>query len=102
MKIKGTHDACGRDFLVQQVLDSQGHCPWDGEPLNEDYTANLVTALREAEVAGTVLEGALEQIADMGAALTLDADSVLGPLRTSLATLEAKANTKAKERDVVT
>jgi hypothetical protein len=44
----------------------------------------LVNALRDAEEAGTKLEEALEQIADLGPDLSLDHESVLGPLRAHL------------------
>src|SRR5688572_9891156 len=64
VKIKLVHDECGREVLVGQILDSQGHCPWDGKPFNKDYTAVLTEALEAAENAGGLLENALETIAD--------------------------------------
>jgi len=36
VKIKVVHGACGREVLVHQILESQGHCPWDGKPFNKD------------------------------------------------------------------
>ena len=84
MIIKGTCGNCGREVLAPQITDLGGHCPWCGRPFSRDYTANLVSTLREAAVAGEVLEGALERIAGMEPALEIDADSVLGPLRASL------------------
>jgi hypothetical protein len=78
VKIRGTCRRCGREFLVQQVLESQGHCPWCGQPFQPQYTAVLAEALQQAEAAGSSLENALEKIAGMGPALVLDEDSVLG------------------------
>ncbi len=91
MKIKGTHSACGREFLLQQVLDSQGHCPWDGLPFNKDYTGPLALALRDAEVAGTALVGALEAIADMHPSFVLDEETIIGPIRDRLERLKQAA-----------
>jgi hypothetical protein len=78
VKIRGTCRRCGRDFLVQQVLDSQGHCPWCGQPFQPQYTAVLAEALLQAEAAGNSLENALEKMAGMDPALVLDEDSILG------------------------
>ena len=47
-----------------------------------------MNALRDAEEAGSRLEEALEQIADLKPEFTLDQDSVLGPLREHLTRLE--------------
>jgi hypothetical protein len=84
VKIRGTCLMCGRDFLVQQILDSQGHCPWCGRPFQPDYTAVLAEALQQAEAAGGSLENALEKIAGMEPALVLDEDSVLGQAKAHL------------------
>ena len=84
MKIKGTCERCGREFLVQQVLDSHGHCPWDGKPFSPDYTAVLAETLKLAEDAGSTLENALEKIAGMKPALVLDEDSVLNEIEAHL------------------
>jgi hypothetical protein len=84
VKIKGTCDRCGREFFVQQVLDSHGHCPWDGQPLSPEYTAVLAETLRLAEDAGGTLENALEKIAGMKPALVLDEDSVLAEIERRL------------------
>ena len=89
MKIRGTCRRCGRDFLVQQVLDSQGHCPWCGQAFQPQYTAVLVEALQQAEIAGNSLEVALEKLAGMDPALVLDEDSVLGEARAHLERLRA-------------
>jgi len=78
VKIRGTCRRCGRDFLVQQVVESQGHCPWDGQPFQPQYTAVLVEALEQAEAAGSSLENALEKIAGMDPGLVLDEDTLLG------------------------
>ena len=87
MKIKGTCKRDGREFLVEQVIDAGGECPWDGQPFNADYAVVLVDALREAEVAGSALERALLTLADLNPAFTLDETSVLGDIKVSLARL---------------
>lgn len=88
MKIKGTCRRCGREFLVQQVLDNGGVCPWDGKPFQPDYAAVLVEALRSAENAGSTLENALEKIADLEPEFVLHADTVLDEAREHLERLE--------------
>lgn len=87
MKLKVFHAVCGREILVRQILDTGGHCPWDGLPFNKDYTAVLAEALERAENAGGVLENALEKIAGMDPAMTIDRDSVLGGIEEELAKL---------------
>lgn len=81
MKIRGTCNRCGRDFLVEQVIEVGGECPWDGEPFSPDYAAVLVDALRDAEEAGTELERALRSVADLGPAFTFEASSVVSELK---------------------
>lgn len=88
MKIKGTDKRSGREFLAEQVIENGGASPWDGRPFSPDYAVTLVNALRDAEEAGSNLEEALEQIADLKPEFTLDRDSVLGPLREHLDRLE--------------
>lgn len=87
MKIKGTCKRDGRDILAELVVGTGGNCPWDGEPFNADYAVTLVDALRDAEIAGTQLERALETVADLHPDFTLDDDSVLGDIRANLARL---------------
>ncbi|HSL10957.1 MAG TPA: hypothetical protein VLA82_06545 [Actinomycetota bacterium] len=87
MKIKGTCKRDGREFLAEQVVDAGGECPWDGQPFNADYAVVLVDALREAEIAGNALERALETIADLTPAFTLDETSILEDVKVSLARL---------------
>ena len=77
MKLKGTCTNCGRELLVQQLYDSEGHCPWCGKPFQADYTAVLVDALRLMEDAGSSLESSLEKIAGMHPSFVLDEESVL-------------------------
>jgi hypothetical protein len=84
LKIKVVHDECGREVLVRQILETGGHCPWDGKPFNKDYTAILAGALEAAENAGGVLENALDKIADMNPSMTLDRDSILGPIEADI------------------
>jgi hypothetical protein len=88
VKIKGTCRRCGREFLVEQVLENGGLCPWDGRPFQPNYAVVLVDALRDAENAGGTLENALEKIADMEPEFVLDLDSVLRQLREHLERLE--------------
>jgi ABC-type Fe3+-hydroxamate transport system substrate-binding protein len=87
VKIKVFHTLCGREILVQQILDTGGHCPWDGKPFNKDYTAVLAEALEAAENSGGVLENALEKIAGMEPDLTIDRESVLGDMQASIESL---------------
>ena len=82
--LKVIHDLCGREVLVRQLLESQGHCPWDGKAFNRDYTAILAEALEQAEEAGSILENALEKIAAMEPAFKLDSRSILDPLQPHL------------------
>ena len=77
MKVKGTCRNCGREFLVQQILESEGHCPWCGKPFQPHYTGVLVEALEIVEGAGNTLENALEKVAGMHPSFVLDEDSVL-------------------------
>lgn len=88
MKIKGTCRRDGREFLVEQVLENGGRCPWDGEPFQPDYAATLVEALRAADEAGNELEEALDRVADLHPAFALAESSVLASLRASLERLE--------------
>lgn len=88
MRIKGTCNRDGREFMAEQAIASGGACPWDGRPFRADYAVTLVNALRDAEKAGTRLELALEQIADLDPEFTLSADSLIGPLQRQLARLD--------------
>jgi flagellar motor component MotA len=90
VKIKVIHAECGREALVRQILDMGGHCPWDGKPYNKDYTAVLAEALEGAEEAGNVLENALEKIAEMGPAMSIDRGSVFGVIEMHLASLNQR------------
>ena len=90
MKIKVIHKACGRESLVQQILETQGHCPWDGLPFNRDYTAILAEALETAENAGSVLENALEKISDMEPSMKFDRESLIGPLEANINRLKTE------------
>lgn len=84
MKITVFHPVCGREVLVQQILASQGHCPWDGKPFSVDYTAVLAESLAAVEIAGTALENALDRVAGMGPELTIAEDQVLAPIQRPL------------------
>ena len=87
MKIKGICKRDGREFFAEQVIGLGGECPWDGQPFNADYAAVLVESLREAERLGSGLERALERVASLHPAFTLDEESVLGELQTQLGRL---------------
>ena len=87
MKIKGICKRDGREFFAEQVIDLGGECPWDGQPFNADYAAVLVESLREAERLGSGLERALERVASLHPAFTLDEESVLGELQNQLGRL---------------
>ena len=87
IRAQGTCTRGGRDVCAAQIGAAGGACPWDGEPFNPDYAVVLVEALREAEVAGSRLESAMEEIAALRPAFTIEADSVLGKLRASIAEL---------------
>jgi hypothetical protein len=84
VKIRGTCKRDGREFFVEQVVETGGECPWDGEPFNADYAGVLVESLREAERAGTTLERALERVASLHPDFILDSESVLGALNVHL------------------
>jgi hypothetical protein len=92
VKIKVIHDECGREVLIRQILDSGGHCPWDGKAFTRDYTAILAEALEAAENAGGVLENALEKIVDMNPAMTIDRDSIIGPLERHIERLNRESD----------
>jgi hypothetical protein len=84
VKIKGTDKRTGREFLVEQVIESGGASPWDGRPFSPDYAVTLVNALRGAQESGARLDEALEHIADIRPEFTLDLDTIIGPLRRSV------------------
>lgn len=85
MRLKGTCLNCGRDVLVQQIVDAGGHCPWCGIAFNKDYTAIVVRELVRAEATGDQFQDALEQIAEIeGLRLSIDPESVVEPLRDPL------------------
>jgi hypothetical protein len=88
VRIKGTCKRCGREFLADQVIESGGRCPWDGQPFSADYAIVLVDALRAAQEAGSNLERALESIADIHPEFSLDGTSVTGKLTAQVARLQ--------------
>ena len=96
MKIKVTHTLCGRQVFVQQIVESAGHCPWDGKPFEKDYTAILAEALEQAEIAGGILENALEKIAGMNPDMTIDPASIMDPLGSNLDRLNRPRLTRSR------
>ena len=99
MKIKVIHNECGRESMVQQILEAQGHCPWEGKAFNKHYTAILSEALETAENAGSVLENALEKISDMDPAMTFDRESLIEPLEAHIDRL--KPEQRAPRRGIL-
>lgn len=95
MKIKGTCKRDGREFFTEQVVDLGGECPWDGQPFNADYAAVLIESLRDAERYGTQLERALERVASLHPAFTLNEESVLGGITNQLGRLHRSLVTQA-------
>ena len=87
MKIRGTCKRCGRDFFFEQAVANGGRCPWDGEPFNADYAVVLVEAMRAAEEVGSALEQALDDVAALRPAFTIDAASVTSTVDGSIARL---------------
>ena len=98
MKIRVRHNECGREILVQQILESQGHCPWDGKAFNKDYTAVLAEALGQAEQAGGVLEGALEKIAGMDPDFTIDRTALTEYIDDQIDRLNASRGARGSNR----
>lgn len=90
MKITVLHPECGREVMVRQILDSRGHCPWDGKSFSRNYTALLAEALGAVEIAGAALESALDRVAGMRPDFTLREDAVLGPIRAQVDRLGAE------------
>jgi hypothetical protein len=84
VKIKVIHDLCGREVMVRQILESNGHCPWDGKAFNRDYTAVLAEALEQAEDSGSVLENALEKIAGMEPSFAIDPHTIVDPIKRNI------------------
>ena len=85
MKIKGSCGNCGRQILIEQIVEGGGRCPWCGRSVQEDYAVVLVDALRDAEAAGNTLENALEKVAGMHPNFVLDEDSILARVEGYLA-----------------
>ena len=95
MKIKGTCLNCGREVLVQQIVDAGGHCPWCSVAFNRDYTSMLVKGLVRAEETGNQFQDVLEQVGDIeGLGLALDTESIVAPLREALRSMR-KHRTRA-------
>jgi hypothetical protein len=89
VKITVVHPVCGREVLVQQILQSQGHCPWDGKPFSGQYNAVLAEALGAMEIAGTALESALDRVAGLAPDFALEEDSLVGPIQAQVDRLNA-------------
>jgi hypothetical protein len=88
VKIKGTCKRCDREFLVDQVIENGGRCPWDGQPFSADYAIVLIDSLRAAQDSGTTLENAMEAVADIHPEFTLDGASVVGKVTTQISRLQ--------------
>jgi hypothetical protein len=94
VKIKGTCKRDGREFMVDQAIESGGSCPWDGEPFENDYAVVLVDSLRDAQEHAGLLLGALEKIASLQPDFTLQSGSLIGPIQAQLTKLEQKLITQ--------
>ena len=91
MKIGGTCRTCGRDVTGDQMVREGGVCPWCGTPFSANYAPTFVTAVREAQEAGTRLERAMESLADLTPEVRIDEGSVLGEVRRHLARIDRPA-----------
>ena len=98
MKIKVVHGVCGREILVGQILESQGHCPWDGKAFNRDYTALIAEALEAAEIAGGTMENALEKLAGAGPEFTIVESTVIAPLKQQVDLVNRRQGPVARPR----
>jgi hypothetical protein len=87
VKIKGTCKRCGREFFFEQAIANGGRCPWDGEPFNPDYAVVLIEAMRAAEQAGSALEQALDDVASLRPAFTIEQSSVTGTVTDAITRL---------------
>jgi hypothetical protein len=96
VKIRGTCQNCGRDFLSQQVVESGGHCWHCGKPYQPHYTAVFAEAIQRAEIAGAALEASLEKLAGMEPAIVIDEESVLPPLQAHLEAIRKAGEAHAK------
>ncbi|GAC1415447.1 MAG: hypothetical protein NVSMB57_10960 [Actinomycetota bacterium] len=87
MKIKGRCRSCGRDFPADMLLanSAAGHCPFCGIAMDPHYGSSFTNALEDAQRVGSMMEGALAQLAALGVNFELDRESVLEPIRGELA-----------------
>ena len=107
MKIKGSCRNCGRDFPIDLLLVDPrrtGHCPFCGVPIDQHYGAQLVEALEQLQRVGTIMTATLKKVESFGPNLEIDAESVLGPIRSALearerASAERLATEKASEAE---
>ncbi len=80
MKIKATCKNCDRELLLEQVVETGGHCPWCGQTFQKDYAAVLVDSIMAAQSAGATLENALEKMAELRPGFRLDERSIVGAI----------------------
>jgi hypothetical protein len=102
VKIRGTCQNCGRDFLTQQVMASGGHCWNCGKPYQPHYTAVFTEALLQVEIAGSAMEAAMEKLAGMEPAMVLDEETVLASLRAHLEEVRTAGEAHAKAVEAAT
>ena len=101
MKIQGRCRNCGRDFpidLLTQDPQRQGRCPFCGVPIDQHYGAQLVDALEQLQRVGTIMTSTLKKVESFGPNLELDAESVLGPIRSALGARE-EASKRRRETE---
>jgi hypothetical protein len=101
VKIRGTCQNCGRDFLSQQVLTSGGHCWHCHKPYQPHYTAVFAEALEQAEGAGSALEAALERLAGMEPAIVIHEETVLPAIQAHLEAIRTAGEAHATSLQMV-
>jgi hypothetical protein len=101
VKIQGRCRNCGRDFPIDLLLQDAsraGHCPFCNVPIDQHYGALLVEALEQLEQVGSIMTATLKKVESFGPNLEIDAETVIGPIRSALAAREeASARRKATE-----
>lgn len=99
MKIEGRCRNCGRDFPIDLLLEDPrraGHCPFCGVPIDQHYGALFIEALEQLQRVGTIMTSTLKKVESFGPNLEIDAETILGPIRTALG---AREEASAKRRE---
>jgi hypothetical protein len=85
------------DLLLQDPQRT-GRCPFCGVPIDIHYGAQFIDALQQLERAGTIMTATLKKVESFGPNLELDAESILGPIRTALGARE-EASARRRETE---